>query len=77
MECERKTDQRSELLKPNRIIGVVLILAGVVCFWAESADKAQSDWKIDVLGIALVLFGMWVGKFSFKKNQGTPHPGAE
>ena len=56
-------------MKTKQMIGVILILAGVVCFWAESADKSQSDWKIDVLGIALVLFGIWVGQFKFRKNQ--------
>jgi hypothetical protein len=40
-----------------------------VCFWLESADKSQADWKIDALGIVLALFGLWVGKFTFKKKQ--------
>jgi hypothetical protein len=56
-------------MKPKQIIGVLLILSGVVCFWVESADKSQSDWKIDVLGIGLALLGMWVGQFKFKRNQ--------
>jgi prolipoprotein diacylglyceryltransferase len=57
-------------MKPNQVVGVVLILAGVVCFWMESADKSQANWMIDVLGIILALLGLWVGKFNFKKNQG-------
>lgn len=56
-------------MKTRQMIGITLILAGVVCFWVESADKFQADWKIDVLGIALVLFGIWVGQFKFRKSQ--------
>jgi uncharacterized membrane protein YsdA (DUF1294 family) len=52
----------------NRIVGVLLILAGVTCFWLESADKSTADWRIDALGIVLALVGLWVGKFRFKKD---------
>jgi uncharacterized membrane protein HdeD (DUF308 family) len=55
-------------MKIKQIIGVILMLAGVACFWLESADRSQADWKIDALGILLVLFGLWVGKFNFKKT---------
>lgn len=55
-------------MKIKQIIGVMLMLAGVACFWLESADKSQADWKIDALGILLVLFGLWVGKFNFRKT---------
>jgi uncharacterized membrane protein HdeD (DUF308 family) len=56
-------------MKAKQIIGVLIMLAGVVCFWLESADRSKADWKIDALGILLVLFGLWVGKFNFKKNK--------
>ena len=56
-------------MKPKQVIGAGFILAGVVCFWLESADKSQADWKIDALGILLALLGLWVGKFSFKKTR--------
>ena len=56
-------------MKIKRIIGVLIMLSGVVCFWLESADRSQADWKIDALGILLVLFGLWVGKFNFRKNK--------
>jgi uncharacterized membrane protein HdeD (DUF308 family) len=56
-------------MKAKQIIGVFIMLAGVVCFWLESADRSQADWKIDALGILLVLFGLWVGKFNFRKNK--------
>jgi hypothetical protein len=55
-------------MKIKRIIGVILMLAGVACFWLESADRSRADWKIDALGIILVLFGLWVGKFNFRKT---------
>jgi uncharacterized membrane protein HdeD (DUF308 family) len=54
-------------MKLNQIIGGALILAGIVCFWLESADKSQADWKIDALGIVLALVGLWVGQFKFKE----------
>jgi hypothetical protein len=56
-------------MKIKQIIGVFIMLSGVVCFWLESADRSRADWKIDALGILLVLFGLWVGKFSFTKNK--------
>jgi uncharacterized membrane protein HdeD (DUF308 family) len=56
-------------MKIKQIIGVLIMLSGVVCFWLESADRSKADWKIDALGILLVLFGLWVGKFNFKKNK--------
>jgi hypothetical protein len=28
------------------MIGLVLILAAVVCFWVDTIDKAHSDWKL-------------------------------
>jgi uncharacterized membrane protein HdeD (DUF308 family) len=56
-------------MKAKQIIGVLIMLSGVVCFWFESADRSQADWKIDALGIILVLFGLWVGKFNFKTNK--------
>jgi uncharacterized membrane protein YsdA (DUF1294 family) len=56
-------------MKINRIVGVVLVLAGVACFWLESADKSTADWRIDALGIILALLGLWVGKFTFKKDK--------
>jgi hypothetical protein len=61
-------------MKPNQIIGVVLFAAAVVCFWVDTIDKAHSDWKLVISGIGLVLLGMWVGKFNFRKNRdgGTP-----
>jgi LPXTG-motif cell wall-anchored protein len=61
-------------MKPHQIIGVILLLAGVVCCWAESADKARSDWTLLIAGLVLLALGMWIGKFKFKKNQngGTP-----
>jgi hypothetical protein len=60
-------------MKIKQIIGVLIMLSGVVCFWLESADRSQADWKIDALGILLVLFGLWVGKFNFKKDKdGSP-----
>ena len=52
----------------RQIIGIALIIAGVVCFWLESADKSQADWRIDALGILLALFGLWLGNLKFKKN---------
>jgi hypothetical protein len=55
------------LMKANQIIGGLFILAGVVCFYVDTIDK--SDWKLALGGIALVLFGLWVGKFNFRKNQ--------
>jgi hypothetical protein len=39
----------------------------VVCFYVDTIDK--SDWKLAVGGIALVLFGLWVGKFNFRNNE--------
>ena len=56
-------------MKIKRIIAVLIMLCGVVCFWLESADRSKADWKIDALGILLVLFGLWVGKFNFRKNK--------
>ncbi len=57
----------------NRIVGILLILAGVTCFWLESADKSTADWRIDALGIVLALLGLWVGKFKFRNDKdGTP-----
>jgi hypothetical protein len=56
-------------MKIKQIIAVILMLAGVACFWLESADRSQADWKIDALGILLVLFGLWVGKFNLKKTK--------
>jgi drug/metabolite transporter (DMT)-like permease len=53
----------------NRIAGILLILAGVTCFWLESDDKSTADWKIDALGIVLALLGLWVGKFTFRKDR--------
>jgi hypothetical protein len=53
----------------NRIIGGLLILAGITCFWLESADKSTADWKIDALGIVLALLGLWVGQFKFKRDK--------
>ena len=55
-------------MKIKQIIGVILMLVGVACFWLESADRSHADWKIDALGILLVLFGLWVGKFNFRKT---------
>jgi hypothetical protein len=55
----------------RRVIGAGLILGGVVCFWLESADKSQADWRIDALGIVLALFGLWVGQFKKDQNGGT------
>jgi hypothetical protein len=54
-------------MKANQIIGGLFICAGVVCFYVDTIDK--SDWKLAVGGIALVLFGLWVGKFNFRKNE--------
>lgn len=54
-------------MKANQIIGGLFIGAGVVCFYVDTIDK--SDWKLAVGGIALVLFGLWVGKFNFRNNQ--------
>jgi hypothetical protein len=70
----RKTREHRDLgygnrMKPNQMIGFVLILAAVVCFWVDTIDKAHSDWKLVLGGIGLVLSGMWVGKFRFTKNQ--------
>jgi uncharacterized membrane protein HdeD (DUF308 family) len=56
-------------MKIKQIIGVLLMLSGVVCFWLASADRSKADWKVDALGIMLVLFGLWVGKFNFRKSQ--------
>ena len=58
-------------MKAKQIIGVLIMLSGVVCFTAqESAERVgEADWKIDALGILLVLFGLWVGKFNFRKNK--------
>jgi len=56
-------------MKIKQIIAVILMLAGVACFWLESADRSQADWKIDAPGILLVLFGLWVGKFNLKKTK--------
>jgi protein-S-isoprenylcysteine O-methyltransferase Ste14 len=64
-----KTAVQCECMKAKQIIGVLIMLSGVVCFWFESADRSQADWKIDALGIILVLFGLWVGKFNFKTNK--------
>jgi drug/metabolite transporter (DMT)-like permease len=58
-----------ERMKINQMIGVCLILAGITCFWLESADKSTADWRIDALGICLALSGLWVGKFRFKKSE--------
>ena len=55
-------------MKTNRIIGGLFIFGGVVCFWVDTMDK--SDWKLAIGGIALVLFGLWVGKFNFKNGHG-------
>ena len=57
-------------MKIKQIIGVLIMLAGAACFWLESADRSKADWRIDALGIILVLLGLWVGKFNFKKSQG-------
>jgi uncharacterized membrane protein YsdA (DUF1294 family) len=57
----------------RQIVGIALIAAGVVCFWLESADKSQADWRIDALGILLALFGLWLGNFKFKKNPSKPN----
>ena len=57
----------------GQIIGIAFIAAGVVCFWLESADKSQADGRIDVLGILLALFGLWLGNFKFKKNPSKPN----
>ena len=54
-------------MKANQIIGGLFIGAGVVCFYVDTIDK--SDWKLALGGIALVLFGLWVGKFNFRKNE--------
>ena len=54
-------------MKANQIIGGLFILAGVVCFYVDTIDK--SDCKLAVGGIALVTFGLWVGKFNFRKNE--------
>jgi hypothetical protein len=69
----RQNSERGNLgyggcVKIKQIIAFILMLAGVVCFWLESSDKSQADWKIDALGILLVLFGLWVGKFNLKKT---------
>jgi uncharacterized membrane protein HdeD (DUF308 family) len=56
-------------MKAKQIIGGLLILAGIACFWLESGDKSQADWRIDALGIVLALFGLWVGKFNFEKTK--------
>jgi hypothetical protein len=56
-------------MKTNQIIGGLLVLAAIACFWMESDDKSQADWKIDVLGIGLLLLGLWVGQFRFKKKE--------
>jgi hypothetical protein len=56
-----------DCMKIKQIIAVIIMLAGVACFWLESADRSQADWKIDALGILLVLFGLWVGKFNLKR----------
>jgi hypothetical protein len=56
-------------MKPNRILAVVLFAAAAVCFWVDTIDKAHSDWKLAIGGIALVLLGLWVGKFTFKRNK--------
>jgi hypothetical protein len=56
-------------MKPNQIIAVVLFAAAAVCFWVDTIDKAHSDWKLAIGGIALVLLGLWVGKFTFKRNK--------
>jgi hypothetical protein len=53
-------------MKANQIIGGLFIGAGVVCFYVDTID--QSDWKLAVGGIALVLFGLWAGKFNFRKQ---------
>jgi drug/metabolite transporter (DMT)-like permease len=55
-------------VNPNRIVGALLIFAGIVCFWLESGDKSQANWMVDALGIILALFGLWVGKFNLKKT---------
>jgi hypothetical protein len=52
---------------------MALIGAGVVCFWLESADKSQADWRIDALGIILALIGLWLGNFKFKKSPSKPN----
>ena len=57
-------------MKIKKIIGVLIMLAGAACFRLESADRSKADWRIDALGIILVLLGLWVGKFNFKKSQG-------
>ena len=54
-------------MKANQIIGGLFICAGVVCFYVDTIDKF--DWKLALGGIALVLFGLWVGKFNFRKNE--------
>jgi hypothetical protein len=56
-------------MKPNQIFAVVLFAAAAVCFWVDTIDKAHSDWKLAIGGIALVLLGLWVGKFTFKRNK--------
>ena len=55
-------------MKANQIVGGLFICAGVVCFYVDTIDK--SDWKLAVGGIALVLFGLWAGKFNFRRDQG-------
>ncbi len=57
----------------RQITGMAFIIAGVVCFWLESADKSRADWRIDALGILLALFALWLGNFKFKKNQSKPN----
>jgi hypothetical protein len=56
-------------MKPNQIIAAVLFAAAAVCFWVDTIDKAHADWKLAIGGIALVLLGLWVGNFTFKRNK--------
>ncbi len=56
-------------MKIRQIIGVLIMLSGAICFWLESADRSQADWKIDVLGILLVLAAFGQGSSSSEKTR--------
>jgi hypothetical protein len=56
-------------MKTRQVIGVIIMLSGAVCFSLESADKSQRIGRFDALGILIVLFELWVGKFNFKKTR--------
>jgi hypothetical protein len=43
------------------------ICVGVACFYVDTID--QSDWRLAIGGIALVLLGLWAGKFDFRKTR--------